>query len=283
MAASSPLLRPRPSDPLGGTPDVRSAALFVVFVALLFFWGGLLLGPLLGEGGILAAEWLLLFLPSLLWVRRSGFDPVRTLSLRAPQRPHLVGGLILGAGALPLAWTVGWLQTFVLPVPWDVLEGLERLVTSDSPGRLVWLLLVLAVTPAVCEETVFRGILLGGTRSLAPWKMVLLNGMVFGAFHLSLSTVVRFLPTALLGCALAWAVWRSRSILVAMAMHFLNNGTIIVLAASPSLREAFSDPRAPPPAPLILAGAIAFSAGIGILLRTSSPEGDDDHDPRSQP
>lgn len=274
MTLPQPFQRIRAADATEATPDLRSSLVFVLFLALLFFWGALQLQLLLGEGGLLAAEWLLLFLPSVIWLRAGGFDVVRTLSLARPAGPQVAGALVLGAGALPLVWTVGWLQTFVLPIPWEVLEGLEQLVTADSPGRLLWLLLVLAVTPAICEEVVFRGVLLGGSGSLAPWKAIALNGAVFGAFHLSLSTVVRFLPTALLGCAIAWAVWRSGSLWTGVAMHFLNNASIVALASFPAFRDAFSDPQAPPPLPVILAGGIAFAAGVGILLRTSSPAGD---------
>jgi len=254
-------------------PDPRSALLFVLGVAVLFLFGGLALQLLLGEAGILAAEWLLLFLPAMLWAARSGFDPVRLLSLRRPTGTQLVGGLVLGAGALPLVWLVGWLQTFVLPIPWEVLEGLEEMVAADSPGQLAWILLVVAATPAVCEEVVFRGVLLGSTRSMTPWRMILLNGLVFGAFHLSLSTAVRFLPTAALGCLLAWAVWRTGSIWVAVAMHFLNNATIVALASIPAVSQAFSDPRAPPPLAAVMGGGIAFAFGLGILMREPAPEG----------
>lgn len=274
MTLLQPFQRLPSADARGSTPDLRASLVFVLFLALLFLGGALPLQLLLGEGGLLAAEWLLLFLPSMIRLRASGFDVAGTLSLSRPTATEVAGALVLGAGALPLIWTVGWLQTFVLPIPWEVLEGLERLVTADSPGRLLWLLLVLAVTPAICEEVVFRGVLLGGSRSLAPWKAIVLNGAVFGAFHLSLSTVVRFLPTALLGCAIAWAVWRSRSLWTGVAMHLLNNATIVALASFPAFRDAFSDPRAPPPVPVIVAGGIAFAAGVGIILRTSSPAGD---------
>lgn len=252
-------------------PDPRSVLLFVLGVAVLFLFGGIALQLLLGQGGILAAEWLLLFLPAMLWVRVSGFDPLRLLSLRAPDGGALAGGLLLGAGALPLVWVVGWLQTFVLPVPTEVLEGLEELVRADSPVHLAWILVAFAATPAICEEILFRGVLLGGTRSLGPARMVLLNGLVFGAFHLSLSTVVRFLPTAVLGCVIAWAVWRTGSIWVGMAMHFVNNAAIVVLASIPAIQGAFSDPYAPPPGGAVAAGAIAFGLGLGILLRTPPP------------
>jgi len=234
---------------------------------VLFFWAGIQLQIRLGETGLLAAEWLLLFVPAVAFVTLRGFDPVRTLSLRAPSTSDLAGAAILMLGALPLVWTIGWLQTFVFPVPWELLEGLEELVTADSVGRLLWLLLLLALTPAVCEEAVFRGVLLGGTRTLPPWKMIVLNGVVFGAFHLSFETIIRFLPTATLGIVIAWAVWRTGSIFVGMGMHFLNNGTIVVLASTPGLREMFSDPEAPPPLWLIPLGLLAAAIGARILMR----------------
>jgi sodium transport system permease protein len=266
--ASGPWLRRwlagRGSKPV---PDAPTAALFVAVVAVGFFWGGIQLQVRLGEIGLLAGEWLLLAGPVLLLVVAGGFDPVRTLSLRRPTRSALLGGVVLMLGMMPQVWLLGWLQTYILPVPWEMLEGLERLVTAETPSRFFWLLLVLAVTPAVCEELVFRGVLLGSTRSLRPWQMIVLNGAVFGAFHLSFETVIRFLPTATLGIVIAWAVWRSGSIWVGMLMHLINNGSIVVLTSIPWVRDAFSDPERPPPLWLVPIGAILVTVGVRALLR----------------
>ena len=265
------------------TPKLSAAIGFVAGVAVLFSYGAVQLQSELGEAGMLVAEWLLLLVPAMVFIRLTGVDPVRTLSLRLPDRRAFVGAVILLAGAFPLVWTVGWLQTFVLPVPREVLEGLEELVTATTMSRLAWLILVLAFTPAVCEEVVFRGILLSGARALAPWRMLLLNGIVFGAFHLSFETVIRFLPTATLGIVIAWAVWRTGSIWVGMLMHFVNNATIVILASAPSLDGAFSDPEAPPPLWLVPLGAIAVTVGARILLSYSPPEGGQTTNPNEVP
>ncbi len=258
----------------GRVPSPEAAMLFVAGVAVLFFWAGVALQLRLGERGLLAAEWLLLFVPALLFVRLGGFDPVATMQLRAPSRRALGGALLLIVGATPVAWGIGWIQTFFLPIPWEVLEGLEDLVTADSPGRLAWLLFLLAVTPALCEEVVFRGVLLGGTRSLTPWRFVVLNGLVFGAFHLSFETAIRFLPTAWLGMVIAWAVWRTRSLWTGVLMHVLNNGAIVVLASVPALRTAFMDPDAPPPFWLVPVALLGLTAGyrlVSSVPKTSTP------------
>jgi sodium transport system permease protein len=247
------------------------AVLFIAFAAVLFFWGGIPLQIVFRERGLLAAEWLLLFVPAVAFVALGGFDPVRTLSLRRPTALQTAASVLVIFGAVPLVWMIGWLQTFVLPVPWELLEGLEQLVTAETFPRLLWLLLLLAVTPAVCEEVVFRGVLLGGTRGLDPWRIIVLNGVVFGAFHLSFETVIRFLPTAVLGMVIAWTVWRTGSIWVGALMHFLNNGTIVVLASTPAFQELFADPEAPPPLWLVPVGVVIFATGVRLLRRVTTP------------
>jgi membrane protease YdiL (CAAX protease family) len=251
--------------PARDAPEPRAVILFVAGVATVFFLGGLTLEMRLGEHGLLAAEWLLLFLPALLFVRVGGFDARRTLSLGAPSREGWLAAILMVAGALPIAWGMGWLQSRVLPVPHETLQGLEQLVTADTRRRLAWLLFLLALTPAVCEEMVFRGVLLGGTRSLETWRILLLNGVIFGAFHLSLDTVVRFLPTAWLGIVITWTVLRTGSIWTGVLMHFLNNGAIVLLASVPALRQMIGGPDAPPPLWLIPAAALSRAVGLRVL------------------
>lgn len=254
-------------------PPPRAALLFVAGLAVLFFAGGSLLAAGLGEPGMVAAPWLLLLLPSLLFLRAGGWDVAGTLSLRAPSGRALVAGLLLVAGATPLGWLLVWLQTLVAPPPTEVLEGMQRMLAADSPGRLLWLLLAMALTPAICEEVVFRGVLLGSTRTLSPGRFLLLNGLVFGAFHLSLGTWIRFLPTAWLGIVMAWAVWRTGSLAVGVAMHLANNGAIVLAAALPAAVEAPSDPTAPPPFWILPPALLLLAAGLRMTAEEPDARG----------
>jgi len=255
----------------GRVPEPPVALGFVAMLAVLFFYGGVRLQIGLGERVLLLSEWLLLFLPAVLFVTLGRFDAVRTLSLRAPTAGGLAAGVLLVGGALPVVWLVGWLQSFVLPIPWDLLEGLEELMTAGDARRLIWLLVLIALTPALCEEIVFRGVFLGGTRSLEPWRMIVLNGVVFGVFHLSFQTAIRFLPTAMLGSLIAWVVWRTGSIWVGALMHFVNNATLVLMTSTPAVREFMSDPEAPPPLWLIPVGAAMLAAGVRLLPNRTEP------------
>ncbi len=278
---SPPPVRP---EPAASAPTPGAALAFVLALAVLFLPGALLTTVLLGEAGLMVAEWLFLFLPALLFLRAGGWSPRRVLSLRVPPAGAVGGGLLLVAGALPVAWFLAWAQASLFPVPPEVLEGMERMLAADSPGRVLWLLLAVALTPAVCEEVVFRGVLLGATRHLAPWRFLLLNGLVFGAFHLSVETAVRFLPTAWLGIVIAWAVWRTGSLAVGVLMHAANNGTIVLAAAMPVATETPPDPAAPPPLWLAPVAMLALAAGARRIVDADPdrPLSRDPQDPESE-
>jgi sodium transport system permease protein len=167
---------------------------------------------------------------------------------------------------MPLGWFLAWAQGFVLPIPWDMLEGLEELITAESASRLVWLLALLALTPAICEEVVFRGVLLAGIRGRASAvRVAAFNGLVFGAFHISFESAFRFLPTAWLGFLLAWAVLATRSIWVGILMHFLNNGSIVLMASVPALRAWLEDGGEAPPWVLLAPALLAVALGVKLL------------------
>ena len=153
-----------------------------------------------------------------------------------------------------------------MPMPTEFLEGMSEFLVAESPGRVLWLLGLVALTPAICEEVLFRGVLLAGTRSnLTPLRVVLLNGVVFGLFHVPSATVFRLLPSAILGILLAWVVLRTRSIWPGMLMHFINNGSIVILASSPWILERFSDPSHGPPFWLLVPALVSFLAGAALL------------------
>jgi sodium transport system permease protein len=254
-------------------PGPGAALGLAAVVALLYFYGArpLVLG--LGEGGILVAQWLFLALPALLLVGLGRYAPRQTLAARRPTPRALLAGLLIIAGGMPIGWLIAWLQGFVIPVPVEFLEAMRQLVTADSPRRLLWLLLVVAVTPAICEELVFRGVLLHGLATRLPmWGSIAASAAIFGAFHLSFETAIRFLPTLWLGLLLGYAVWHSRSIFTGMLMHLVNNGLVLVLLFVPAFQERLLDPAGRPPWLLVAAAPLVLLAGLRLLPRRDADQ-----------
>ena len=196
----------------------------LAFVLLYFLWLPLQRRSLVL--GLLASEWgglLGLVVLFAVFTRRSLADLLRIV--RPPPR-CLAGAALVGLSA----WAgVAILSEWVSPVPKEVIEQLRRsLIPTDGSRSLLGTLALVALTPAVCEEALFRGPILRGLRARAgPAAAVALTGLLFGVFHLELS---RILPTALLGVLLSLVALQSGSILPAMLAHFLNNASLVGLA-----------------------------------------------------
>jgi sodium transport system permease protein len=143
---------------------------------------------------------------------------IAMVAFNRPAPSALAGAVLIGASA----WAaVGVLSEWVIPVPRDVLEQLRRAVVPHP--------LLVALLPAVCEEALFRGVVLRGlARRLAPGAAVLVTGALFGLFHMD---PWRLLPTSVLGVLLSFVALESGSIVPAMIAHLLNNGLVVMLAA----------------------------------------------------
>lgn len=248
-------------------PRPAHALLLVGVAGLLYFYVGMRLrfgGDIVQ--GLFTSQWLLMALPAVLFVVAGRYRARETLALRAPAPRALLAAVLIILGAMPISWLLGWIQMRFIEVPEEFLKAFETLLTADTPGRLVWLLVVIAVTPAICEELVFRGVLLQGLGAeLTKWRAVAGSALVFGAFHLSYETFVRFLPTAWLGLLLGYVVWESRSIFTGMLMHFVNNATALVVVASTGLQSYVTGPGGEPRWYLVGSGLLLLAAGLRLL------------------
>src|SRR5207237_1327624 len=146
---------------------------------------------------------------------------------RRPTARAALAAVLLGSSAwLLLSVLVDVLLVRVLHMQkvTELAEDMKRTLMS-APRPLAFDLFVIGISPAVCEELLFRGAILSGLRrALHPWTAAIACGALFGVFHLH---GMRIVPTALLGVILAWLAMAGRSIVPAMVFHFLNNGAAV--------------------------------------------------------
>ena len=100
--------------------------------------------------------------------------------------------------------------------------------------QLGWIFIALALTPAICEEFLFRGFLLGRFLETGqPGQSLMMTSLLFGLFHRNLSVL---LPTTLAGIVLAFVVWRTGSLYCAIVIHAVIN-TWAIFVVNTSLGE----------------------------------------------
>lgn len=87
-------------------------------------------------------------------------------------------------------------------------------------------LVVVAVLPAIFEETLFRGVVLSGLKQFGQIGSALLCGALFSLYHQNPpQTIYQFIC----GTAFAFIAIRSGSILPSILSHFINNAIVLVL------------------------------------------------------
>lgn len=162
--------------------------------------------------------------------------------------------LIAGAGMLllqPALYSIVELQTLLLPYLGTFGKSLlqeqatldiflKKLAGGASIGESVLSILVLVLTPAICEELFFRGYIQKSfALSLSPQRAVLFTGIVFALFHMEW---FNFVPLTLLGWYIGYIYWKSDNLLVPAVAHGTNNLAALVLLKSGVDSGSATDP-----------------------------------------
>jgi sodium transport system permease protein len=247
----------RRTGPRSPTPTPATVlALFPVAVVGVFHLS-LSLAPYGLAATLVATQFGVLLATALLVAWGAKYSWVETFSLRFPSGRSVAGAVLIGLSA---SVGVGGLVLRLAPPPESfVNEMREALQFGAQPAPLWKLYLLIALTPALCEETFFRGLMLSGLRRWGPWAAIGVTALLFGLLH---GSIYRLLPTFLLGLLLGYAVWRSGSLFCGFIIHGLNNGLIATL-----LWWGGSEAMAMKAVPwsLILPGLALTAAGVALL------------------
>ncbi len=140
---------------------------------------------------------------------------------------------VLGAIVLnPFLSYVGDVQVMVLSEGFGLKEEVqqwkklfddvvEKLASAKSVGELVAVVGVTALTPAICEEVVFRGLLQRNfSRAMSPVRAVVWTGAIFGVYHLN---PIQTLPLIAIGIYISYLRQSSGALWLCVAAHFAFN------------------------------------------------------------
>ena len=174
---------------------------------------------------ILAQQCLLIALPAALYLLRTR---PRATALRLRALPVSAGlCLVLAAAASMLAFnmlTVLWallLDALSLPL---VGSGVP---TPGNTGELWLSLLVIGIAPALCEELLFRGLVLPSLERMGTRRAMLLSGLLFALMHGQITALPAHL---LLGFILGFLLIGYGSLWAPMLFHAAYNGITMLFA-----------------------------------------------------
>jgi membrane protease YdiL (CAAX protease family) len=159
--------------------------------------------------------------------------PFAFLSYRRPAAIDLVLAGVGAALVVPLAELLDRWSYVILPPLRELNGGQGALLSTASPWQAVLVVAAVALTPALCEEALFRGWLQGALRRrLRAWPAIVIQAVLFALFHMSPLSIVAL---AFVGLYLGFLFDRCGTLYASMTAHCLYNGTIIaVMNLAPS-------------------------------------------------
>lgn len=154
--------------------------------------------------------------------------------VKKPKFLKIIGTILIWAGVFLGTMLVTILLSYFFPRQvFSINDNIESMIGGLS---LPIALLIVAVTPAVCEELAFRGGLYYFVKNQgSKWMGILVTAIIFGIFH---GSIWRLIPTAILGTAMGYLLFESENMCYNMLFHFINNAVPVLLMYMPRTEYA---------------------------------------------
>lgn len=150
--------------------------------------------------------------------------PLREVGVRKCRPKYFLYALLLQFGLLFALGDLNNLFVELLKKLFGYEPSSVPLPSLDGFG-VVGVIFAVALVPAICEEMVFRGVMVNSVKKSGVVFTVLVNGALFSLFHMNpAQTIYQFLC----GCAFALMAYRSGSVFPTVLAHFLNNAFVIL-------------------------------------------------------
>lgn len=134
-----------------------------------------------------------------------------------------------------LAWVVLFTLGTILPLQWlyeqtqllmpASYEQLFQGIMSNPSGYLA-----IGILAPLVEEIVFRGAILRRLLQVMDgklhWLAIFISAFLFGLVH---GNMAQFVHALILGCALGWMYYRTRSVVPGIVLHWVNNTVAYVM------------------------------------------------------
>lgn len=165
-------------------------------------------------------QFIVLLLPVILFL---GFNKDVALSIKGRIKPLPLRTILI----IPLIWICLMpLKILIISIVNAIIgSGMGEMISETAPDPAWYLFLTVAVTPAICEEFLMRGIVYDGYKKYGIHIAAVMNGILFGIMHLN---IYQFSYTFVSGMVMTYLVHITGSIFASMLLHLINNGIFYI-------------------------------------------------------
>ena len=190
------------------------------------------------RGATLIAQILFILVPTLVLARLRGLHVASYFRFHIPDHKEVIA-TVVGVFSLQQVFQGYMMVQDALPLPSKVQQFIDYfkklleetyklLVDAHSPTEFLFVVLVVALVPALVEELLFRGLIQRSfEEAVGGMRGAVIAGVIFGAYHLNVFSLI---PLAGLGVYFGFIVYRSQNISIGISAHFFNNFIACVAA-----------------------------------------------------
>lgn len=163
---------------------------------------------------LIVLQILCLYIPSLVYVKVYRLNKKETMKRRHFKMKHLPFIIVF---SVAISLTAAILNSLLYSL--DITKSFVQTVSANADSSLIGILAI-AIIPAFFEEFLFRGVFQNEMQNGKVWNVMLVSGMVFALFHISLDN---FFGPLLAGIGYAFLVIVFNSVYPAVLAHIINN------------------------------------------------------------
>lgn len=207
-------------------PTVMQVGLVFSIAIILFLYLGSRAQSWDFNGGILITEFILILGPPVVFLFLMHFDIRRVLRLNTPKLSNLFLIFWIMLFSIPVVAGINLLNLWLIKTVFGKIEVPQIPVGGTIP-ELIISIFVIAVSAGICEEVLFRGVIIRGFERFGTSKSILFTAILFGLMHIDLQKIF---ATIALGVLIGFLVVRTNSLISGIFAHFLNNALATVLS-----------------------------------------------------
>lgn len=167
-------------------------------------------------------------------------------------------GICVAIGVSSLFLLSGILNYFQLFIDKLGVESSTLSYELDSPINYIISLISLALIPAICEELIFRGVLVNALKQKGATFAIVLSSIMFAIFHFSPSQLIY--PICF-GLILSIVYLRTHNIIFPIILHFINNALSLSIQYFSNSSGEFVHSSA-----MLMYAIITFAIWISIII-----------------
>jgi membrane protease YdiL (CAAX protease family) len=204
---------------------VRAVNVIYLVVMVLFITIGNFVQARGFNSGILITEFVVIALPAFVYIILKKGKLKKELRLN---RLGLLSGVLVVFAFLfsyPVAMFLNLIGNLFVSLFGPLMK--TPVPIPDNFNEFFILLMIVAGSAGICEELLFRGLVMRGYEKAGKWPAIVFTAVLFAGLHLNIQN---FFGPLFLGILLGYVVYTTDSVFAGMIGHFTNNAFSVALS-----------------------------------------------------